>query len=140
MVRFVVVDDHALFRRGIVESLVVDKQFSVVGEGGSLDDAVRLTRELNPDICVLDVNMPGGGIEAATEIRRIAPNVLILVFSFRVDPTIVSRAFDAGAQGYLCKGVSGKILHDAVRTVLGGGGTGTGPGTKGGAAMRAVAK
>ena len=118
--RFVVVDDHALFRRGIAESLESDNQFSVVGEGGSLDDAVKLVRDLEPDVCILDVNMPGGGIAAATEIHRIAPSVLILVFSFRIDAATVKSAFDVGASGYLCKGESGKILHEAIRKMLGG--------------------
>ena len=119
--KFVVVDDHALVRRGIVESLSEDGAFQVVGEGAHADDAVELSQALGPHLIFLDVNMPrGGGVEAATRIHTDAPGVKIAMFSFRQDLAIVRASLTAGVSGYIVKGVSGSELIAMSHRILAG--------------------
>lgn len=117
--RIGVFDDHLILRRGIVENLSEDDDFVVVAEGGSADDAVDAAKRLTPDLCLLDINMPGGGIEAARRIMQTAPGVLTLVFSYRDDPETKAAALEAGACGYVLKGFAGgDDLNDAVRKAV----------------------
>lgn len=118
--RVVVIDDHPLVRRGIVESLSEDATFHVAGEGGDADTAVRLSLSLQPHLIFLDVNMPGGGVEAASQIHANAPRVKIAMFSFRQDLAIVRASLAAGANGYVVKGVSGCDLINIAHRILGG--------------------
>ncbi len=119
--KLVVVDDHPLVRRGIVESLSEDQAFHVVGEGAHTEDAVDLSRSLRPHLIFLDVNMPGGGgVVAATRIRADEPLVKIAMFSFRQDLVIVRACFTAGASGYIVKGVSGSELVAMSHKILAG--------------------
>ena len=118
--KIAVVDDHALVRRGICETLEDEPDFNVVGEGACADDGVRITRETTPDLIFLDVNMPGGGIEAAGRVRAVAPAVKIAMFSFRQDLEIVKAAMAAGATGYVVKGISGPALVAVARRMLAG--------------------
>ena len=118
--KFIVVDDHPIVRRGLVESLRDEADFEVIAEGGSADDAVRLAETLVPDLIVLDVNMPGSGVEAARRICAAVPRVVILMFSFRQDIEIVQACQKAGAKGYIVKGASSAKLNGAIRQLLAG--------------------
>lgn len=118
--QLVVVDDHPLVRRGIVESLSEDAAFHIVGEGASADDAVDLTRALRPHLIFLDVNMPGGGVAAADRIHADVPSTKIAMFSFRQDLAIVRASLNAGASGYIVKGVSGTELIAVTHKILAG--------------------
>ena len=73
MIRVVVVDDHSLFRAGVTHTLNNDTDIQIVGEGANRDDAIRLARDLLPDILLLDIRMPGGGVEAARSIAVTCP-------------------------------------------------------------------
>ncbi|MBY3068205.1 response regulator transcription factor [Rhizobium laguerreae] len=115
-----VVDDHPLFREGVSRSLSEIEDFVVIGEGASADDAATLAASHRPDVLLLDVSMPGGGIEAISEIVVGSPQtkVLMLTASEDVDPLIVSLR--RGAAGYVVKGIGSRGLAEAIRTVLGG--------------------
>ncbi|PJR09113.1 response regulator [Sinorhizobium meliloti] len=119
-IRVAVVDDHALFRAGVIQSLGFDSAIEVVGEGGSAAEAVQLARELAPDLILLDVSMPGNGIEAAREILRMPepPRVAMLTVSEEDDD--VTGALEAGAVGYLPKGIRAPDLIAAVRSLMDG--------------------
>ena len=118
--RIVIVDDHALVRMGLRDVLVDVPGFEVVGEGANADEGINLAVELGPDIVLLDVNMPGGGVEAAAGIRDRAPACKILMFSFLKDPRTVRACLAAGASGYIVKGASGEELAGAVKVILSG--------------------
>ncbi|MBY5530522.1 response regulator [Rhizobium leguminosarum] len=115
-----IVDDHPLFREGVSRSLSEIKDFVVVGEGASADDAVTLAASHMPDVLLLDVSMPGGGIGAISEILVRSPqtNVLMLTASEEVDALMA--AMRRGAAGYVVKGIGSRGLAEAIRTVAGG--------------------
>lgn len=118
--KLAVADDHALVRRGIIETLEEEADFVVVGEAADAAGAMGIARDLAPDLIFLDVNMPGGGIEAAIAIHAAMPAIVIAMFSFRLDLAIVKAALDAGASGYIVKGISGSELNDVARRLLAG--------------------
>ncbi|MBY5351902.1 response regulator [Rhizobium leguminosarum] len=115
-----IVDDHPLFREGVSRTLSEMEDFVVVGEGASADDAATLAVSQRPDVLLLDVFMPGGGIEAISEIVVRSPEtkVLMLTASEEVDPLLA--ALRRGAAGYVVKGIGSRGLADAIRTVVGG--------------------
>ena len=115
-----VVDDHPIFRDGVIYALSCEPDFTIVGEGESADDAVRLCAEVAPDIILLDMTMPGGGIEAITRIKARHPAVRMLVLTVEDDIGHVTGALSVGAHGYLLKGVGSQELVAAVRVVAGG--------------------
>lgn len=118
--KIAIVDDHALVRRGIAETLGDEPDFEVVGEGACARDAIAVAHEKQPDLIFLDVNMPGGGIEAASRIHAGHPGMKIAMFSFRQDLAIVKAAMAAGATGYVVKGISGPALVAVARRMLAG--------------------
>ncbi|MFW8585934.1 response regulator [Rhizobium beringeri] len=115
-----IVDDHPLFREGVSRSLSEIHDFVVVGEGASADDATTLAVSQRPDVLLLDVSMPGGGIDAIPEILARSPQtkVLMLTASEEVDPLVA--ALRRGAAGYVVKGIGSRGLAEAIRTVVGG--------------------
>ncbi|MBY2919444.1 response regulator [Rhizobium leguminosarum] len=115
-----IVDDHPLFREGVSRSLSEIEDFVVVGEGASADDAATLAASQRPDVVLLDVSMPEGGIEAISEIVVRSPQtkVLMLTASEEVDPLVA--ALRRGAAGYVVKGIGSRGLAEAIRTVVGG--------------------
>ena len=118
--KLAVVDDHPLVRQGLVENLHDDPLFEVVGQGGTADEGVDIARNLQPDLIFLDVNMPGGGVEAAARIHAEWPRTKIAMFSFRQDLAIVRASLAAGATGYVVKGISGPALNKAAHRLLAG--------------------
>ena len=116
----VVVDDHPMVRRGIAATFAEEMDFQVIGEGASAADAIKLVTDCRPDLVVLDVTMPGGGIEAAAEIARCRPSTSVLMLSIREDLATVRTALRAGAHGYISKGVAGHDLVAAARRILAG--------------------
>jgi two-component system, NarL family, nitrate/nitrite response regulator NarL len=116
----VVVDDHPVVRRGISSTFAEEPDFDVVGEGGSAEHAIALVLEKRPDLVVLDVTMPGGGIDAARTISQDRPETAILMLSVCEDLTTVRSALRAGASGYVSKGVGGDDLVGSARRILAG--------------------
>jgi DNA-binding NarL/FixJ family response regulator len=121
-VRVVVADDHPVFRGGLRALLETDPAFDVVGEAATGAEAVAVTRELAPDVVLMDLHMPDvDGVEATTQIVRDNPAVAVLVLTMFDDDGSVFAAMRAGARGYVLKGTNqAQILH-AVHAVSAGG-------------------
>ena len=115
-----VVDDHSIFREGVIRVLRSQPQFKIVGEGQSAEDAVKIAAALQPDVILLDVSMPGGGLEAARTIAATAPSTNIMMLTVVDDDSFVVAALEAGAKGYVLKGVSGPDLVKLIHKVRDG--------------------
>jgi DNA-binding NarL/FixJ family response regulator len=115
------VDDHALVRRGFRRLLEDDPGIAVVGEGSNGDDAIRLTAELKPRVIVMDAAMPGtGGLEATRRIVEKHPKAAILMLSMHAEETLVRQALAAGARGYVLKNALELDLAAAIKRVAAG--------------------
>lgn len=120
-IRIAVVDDHPLFREGVAATLAAGDGFSIVGVGGCCQDAVRLAAELRPDMMLLDINLPGGtGLSAVEHIAVASPATRTVLLTVSEDETHVKLAMQAGASGYIVKGVLGEELSSALRSIHGG--------------------
>lgn len=115
-----IVDDHPLFREGVAATLAVQPDVEVVGEGASADEAVRLAGNLLPDVMLLDVSMPGGGLEAARRIAAAFPVVKVVMLTVSEDEADVTAALRAGARAYVLKGVAARELVAILRSVAAG--------------------
>ena len=112
------VDDHALVRRGFRRMLEDDAEIKVVGEASDGEEAVRLAIDLRPDVTVMDCALPEfSGIEATRRIRGALPMARILMLSMHAEETLVRQAMDAGARGYVLKNALDLDLVKAVRSV-----------------------
>ncbi len=120
-IRLSVVDDHPLVRRGVSETFSEEADFEVVAEGATAQEAIRIAEQDRPDLMLLDVSLPGGGIEAAAIIRSVRPELRIAMLSVREDMATVRAALQAGARGYISKGVDGKELVACARKIMAGG-------------------
>lgn len=120
-IRILVVDDHAVVREGIRYLLSKDAGFDVVGEASDGDEALALTRELEPDVVVLDISMPGmSGLDVIGQLRSQSPRSRVLVLSIHDHEEYVLQSVRSGAQGYLRKDTSPGELRNAIRTVSAG--------------------
>ena len=115
------VDDHALVRRGFRRLLEDDTAIEVVGEGSNGEEAIRLTTELKPHVIVMDAAMPGtGGLEATRKILAKHPKAAIIMLSMHSEETLVRQALSAGARGYVLKNALELDLAAAVKRVAAG--------------------
>ena len=120
--RILIADDHEVMRRGVRGLLESHDEWAVCGEAFEGREVVTKSRELRPDLIIMDINMPGlTGIDAAQQIRRENPSAKILFFSVHESAQTVREVVNAGAQGYVAKSRAGHDLVDAVRNVLDGG-------------------
>ena len=111
-----VVDDHTLFRRGLIALLQQYPGLEVVGEAGDAAQAMRLAPPLQPDVVLLDNHLPGvAGIDSVKELRRLMPRARVLMLTVSEDAQDLSAALRNGAQGYLLKSIDGDVLADAIR-------------------------
>ena len=119
--RIVIVDDHPVFREGLAGTLAADPALTVVATCSDGAEAVATAQQLQPDVVVMDLHMPGlGGIEATRQIAAASPHIAVLVVSMLDDEDSVFAAVRAGARGYLLKGASGEEILRAVRSVAAG--------------------
>jgi two-component system, NarL family, nitrate/nitrite response regulator NarL len=118
--RVAVVDDHPLMRAGVEHTLSLEKDLEVVGLGGSAQEAIDIARSQSPDLMLLDVNMPGGGINAARTIGTAWPSVRLLFLTVSERMEDVTAALDAGVRGYILKGIGGPDLVRTIRSVAAG--------------------
>jgi DNA-binding NarL/FixJ family response regulator len=115
------VDDHSLVRRGFRRMLEDEQDMEVVGEAGNGEDAVRLARELHPQVVVMDCALPGmNGLQATREILEDLPDASILMLSMHTESTWVRQAIEAGAKGYVLKNALDLELGAAIRKVAAG--------------------
>lgn len=121
MIQVIVVDDHDLVRMGLVRLLGDADGIEVIKQGASGEDAIRLAKEHEPDVIMMDVRMPGiGGIEATRKIHRQFPDIKVIAVTACGDDPFPARLLQAGAAGYLTKGASSEEMVLAVRTVVAG--------------------
>ena len=116
----VVVDDHSLFRAGVIQTLMLDPVLEVVGEGESGAAAIQLAQTKKPDIMLLDISMPGDGIEAARVIAQLDHSIRIIMLTVSEDDENIMSALEAGAVGYVLKGIEATPLIEAVKSVAAG--------------------
>jgi len=120
-IKVLLVDDHSLVRRGFRRMLEDEADIVVIGEASNGDEAVRLARELVPQVIVMDCALPGtSGLAATRKILETAPPMAILMLSMHSEDTLVRQALDAGARGYILKNAVDLELAAAIRRVAAG--------------------
>lgn len=119
--KILIVDDHEVVRVGLRTFLGRHEAFKVVGEAGSMAEAIEMAARQTPDVVVMDIRLPdGSGVEACRAIRADNPNAKILMLTSYADEEAVLASILAGAAGYLLKEIRGKELIRAIETVAGG--------------------
>lgn len=120
-IRILVVDDHTLFRRGIMALLAREPRFEVVGDAADAGEAQRRAQQLLPDVILLDNHLPGvRGIDALPALRQCAPLARILMLTVSEDEADLAAALRAGASGYLLKTMDGDDLARAIQRAMAG--------------------
>ncbi len=121
MIRIVVIDDHEIVRRGISAILQGDPGFQIVGEAADGKDALRVVRETQPDVALVDVRLPEiSGIELCYHIQSEAPQVQVMILTSYLDSNVVRECFRAGAKGYVLKDVASTDLRRSIREMIRG--------------------
>jgi two-component system, NarL family, nitrate/nitrite response regulator NarL len=120
VIRVAIVDDHPIMRDGLVYTFDREGDFEVVGQGGTGEEAVQIAEMLLPDLILLDINMPGDGVQAARTISNSCPAVRIIMLTAHDGEQYVVDALRGGASGYIVKGVSSEELVKTARAVHGG--------------------
>jgi DNA-binding NarL/FixJ family response regulator len=122
MIRVLIVDDHAMVRAGLEGLLSSFPDIHVVGQAADGDQSVVMVEQLQPDVVLMDIAMPGmSGIEAVGAVRAVLPDVRVIMLTTFADPSQVSAALSAGAAGYLLKDVEPEVLVAGIRATLKGG-------------------
>lgn len=120
-IRLVIVDDQAMLRGALAALLDLELDMRIVGVAGDGAEAVRVVAEAAPDVCLMDVQMPGvGGIEATRAVRAAHPSTRVLIVTTFARPGYLRAALDAGASGFVVKDAPAEQLADAVRRVHAG--------------------
>lgn len=119
-IRVAIIDDHPLFRAGVSQSLTESGGFEVVAQGGSRDEALRVVGDRSPDILLLDVSIPGGGLEALNAIVARHPGQKIVMLTVSESGGDVARAMRGGARGYVLKGVEAGSLAAILTNIAAG--------------------
>ena len=121
LINVLLVDDHELVRTGIRKILDEVKGFKVIGETSTGEEAIKFCRKTEPDVVLMDMNMPGiGGLEATKKIIRYAPDVKVIVLTVYTEDPIPSKVMQIGAAGYLTKGAGPDEMVNAIRAVNSG--------------------
>jgi two-component system response regulator NreC len=120
VIRIIVADDHAVLRGGIAALIGAQNDLQVVAEAADADSAVARSCELSPDVAIVDLGMPGGGISCIERIVRSCPGVRVVAFTMHDDSSYVRAVLAAGGSGYVIKGAAGVELVDAIRSVATG--------------------
>jgi DNA-binding NarL/FixJ family response regulator len=119
--RVLIVDDHPIMRRGLVDVLAGAPEFEVCGQADDVGDALLQVRQLVPDLAIIDVSLPSGsGLELAKQIQALDSNIRMLFVSIHDDAVFAERALSAGALGYVNKSRPGDELLDAIQKVMRG--------------------
>jgi DNA-binding NarL/FixJ family response regulator len=117
----VLVDDHALVRRGFRRILEDDAEIRIVGEAGDSAEAIRLARDLRPRVMVMDCALPGtNGLVTTTRVLEVSPQTSVLMLTMHCENTWVRKALEAGARGYILKNAVDLDLAGAIKRVAAG--------------------
>jgi len=120
-VSILIVDDHEVVRMGLRTLLERRPGFAVVGEAGTAQDAVRVARQAQPDVVIMDIRLPdGNGVEACREIREERPETKVIMLTSYADDEALFGSIMAGASGYLLKQTRGQSLAEAIEKVAKG--------------------
>jgi two-component system response regulator NreC len=119
MIRILVVDDHAIVRSGLITLLNDHKTREVVGEAAEGNEAIAKALELKPDVVLMDLSMPHGkdGMTATAELKKLMPDIAILVLTMHDDDEYLFRAIHAGASGYILKNAPHEELLSAIHSI-----------------------
>jgi DNA-binding NarL/FixJ family response regulator len=120
-VRLLLIDDHQVVRQGLRSMLESDPEFQVVGEGASARDALSLVQSLQPDVVLLDLQLPGGGgADLCLHLIQACPTVRVVVLTAFLNQSLVEACLRAGARGYLLKETENLHLKERLRAVMAG--------------------
>jgi two-component system response regulator DesR len=120
-IRLVIVDDQAMLRGALAALLELEDDLTVIGVAGDGDEAVRIVAQTGPDVCLMDIQMPGmDGIAATRAVRSANPDTRVLIVTTFARPGYLRAALDAGASGFVVKDAPAEQLADAVRRVHAG--------------------
>jgi two-component system invasion response regulator UvrY len=121
MIQVMIVDDHELVRTGIARVLDDVEDIKVLAEANCGEAAITMVKMYQPDVVLMDVNMPGiGGMEATTKLLKIQPNLKIIIVTVHAEGPFPNRLLQAGAMGYLTKGCASEEMIEAIRSVYRG--------------------
>ena len=119
--RILIADDHGVLRGGLRNLLSPESDLDVVGEAEDGAQAVQLARQLRPDLILMDISMPNlGGIEALKQLGEVLPDTKVLMLTVHEDESLLRKAIQAGASGYVVKRAAESELINAIRTVIKG--------------------
>lgn len=122
MTKIIIIDDHQLFREGVKRILDFEDTFDVVAEGDDGTEAVRLYEENQPDVVLMDINMPGkNGVEATADLLAEYPDAKVIMLSIHDDESYVTHALKSGALGYMLKEMDADEIVEAIKVVALGG-------------------
>jgi two-component system, NarL family, response regulator NreC len=122
LIKILLCDDHAVVRMGLKMLLNNNKDIEVIGEASEGDEAIRLAQELKPNVVIMDLSMPHGkdGLTATTELKKLMPEVAILILTMHDDEEYLFRAIQVGASGCILKSAPQEELLGAIRSVSNG--------------------
>lgn len=119
MIRIVIADDHELIREGIKKIIRSSKEMRVVGEAADIPQTLDLTAQLNPDIAILDISLPGhDDLDGLAQVRQRFPDLPVLILSMYPEERFAIRALKTGAVGYITKSMAAEELVKAIRKVM----------------------
>ena len=118
-IRVVIADDHILFRAGVKTALSMQRDITIVGEADNGLQLLNLLKHITPDVILLDIQMPiMDGMTALPEIKRLYPELKVVMLTMHNDHSMISRLLELGANGYLTKNSDSEVIYEAVRTVF----------------------
>lgn len=117
-IRILLADDHSVVRAGLRTLINTEPDFDLVGEAADGNQVIQLAAQLQPDVVVMDVSMPGlGGIDAMQKLKELVPQTRVLILTFHEDESLVRKAISSGASGYIIKRAAESELINAIRIV-----------------------
>lgn len=118
-IKIIIADDHWMVRDGIKQLLELDSEFSVVAEAGSAEECIKAIEQVDGEVLLLDINMPGqSGIEIIPTIKKKNPSIKILMLTIHNEVEYLKKAFNLGANGYALKDSSSDLLKKAIKSVI----------------------
>ena len=115
--KVIIADDHVLFRAGVKTALSLKKDIRIIGEADNGQQLLHLLKHLQPDVILLDIQMPiMDGITALPEIKKLYPEIRIIMLTMHNDHSMISRLMELGANAYLTKNSDSEVIYEAIKT------------------------